>query len=87
MIHNFQAALGIKSGIVSSGNSLDFTDKCMEIMSENNVGVKEMEGAGIAWVVCQLYRKPMFCIKAITDIVDGGRATQARRLLMFALRH
>lgn len=73
---NMQAALGLKSSIVSSGNSLDYTDKCLEIMAQHEVGVKEMEGAAIAWVVCQLFRTPMFCIKSITDIVDGGRPTQ-----------
>ncbi len=34
--------------------------------------VKEMEAAAIAWV-CGLYGKPLLCVKAITDIVDGGR--------------
>ena len=31
-----------------------------------------MEAAGIAWV-CSLFSKPLICVKAITDIVDGGR--------------
>ncbi len=34
--------------------------------------VKEMEAASIAWV-CGMYKTPFFCVKAITDIVDGGR--------------
>ena len=110
---------------MSSGNSLDYTDKCLELMAEHkarapggatNAGdsglagstasrheaaafhaciqryvdcrpasgeactcpplaqaaVKEMEAAAIAWV-CTLYDKPLLCVKAITDIVDGGR--------------
>jgi 5'-methylthioadenosine nucleosidase len=73
---NLQAALGLKAGIVSSGNSLDYTERCMDIMNEHGAHVKEMEAGAIAWVVTQLFKKPMFCIKAITDIVDGGRATQ-----------
>ena len=45
-------------------------------MMEQGVAVKEMEAAAIAWV-CRLFGDtPMFCIKAITDIVDGGRLTQ-----------
>ena len=32
-----QAALGFKLGVVSSGNSLDYTDKCLELMSSNQV--------------------------------------------------
>lgn len=32
-----QSALGFKLGVVSSGNSLDYTDKCLELMSSNQV--------------------------------------------------
>eukprot|EP00955_Chlamydomonas_euryale_P083324 363838-Chlamydomonas_euryale.AAC.4 len=67
-----QAALGFKAGVISSGNSLDYTDKDMAIMLEHGVAVKEMEAAAIAWV-CDLYHKPLLCVKAVTDIVDGGR--------------
>lgn len=47
----------------------------MEIMLAHNAAVKEMEAASIAWV-CQQYGTPFFSVKSITDIVDGGRATQ-----------
>lgn len=33
-----------------------------------------MEAAGIAWIA-DLWDIPMFCIKAITDIVDGDKST------------
>ena len=69
-----QAALGLKLGVVSSGNSLDYTDKCMEIMTQHTAAVKEMEAAAIAWAA-NLYHKPLLCVKAVTDIVDGDRAT------------
>ncbi|GMH36629.1 hypothetical protein BSKO_04502 [Bryopsis sp. KO-2023] len=72
---NLQAELPVKNGVVSSGNSLDYTDKCLEIMKENFAAVKEMEAAGIAWVA-DICKVPMFCVKAITDIVDGGRPSQ-----------
>jgi len=67
-----QMALGFKSGVISSGNSLDYTDKCLEMMESHKAAVKEMEAAAIAWV-CSLYSKPLICVKSITDIVDGGR--------------
>ncbi|KIY95815.1 hypothetical protein MNEG_12148 [Monoraphidium neglectum] len=72
---NLQASLGLKPGVVTSGDSLDYTDKCLEIMRDGGAAVKEMEAASIAWTA-QLFKKPVVCIKAITDIVDGDRATQ-----------
>ena len=67
-----QSLLGFKSGVVSSGNSLDYTDRCMEIMKEHGAAVKEMEAAAIAWI-CEINKKPFLCVKSITDIVDGSR--------------
>lgn len=52
----------------------------MAIMTRHNAAVKEMEAAAIAWVA-GLFRKPMFCVKAVTDIVDGGRPTQVRGVM------
>lgn len=66
------AALGLKTGIVSSGNSLDYTDKCLEAMAASGAAVKEMEAAAVGWVA-DMHGLPCFCVKAITDIVDGGR--------------
>lgn len=43
-------------------------------MTKHQAVVKEMEAAAIAWVA-QLFGKPMFCIKAVTDIVDGDKPT------------
>ena len=70
-----QASLGFKSGVVSSGNSLDYTDKCMDIMKEHQAAVKEMEAAAISWV-CEINKLPFLCVKSITDIVDGSRPAQ-----------
>eukprot|EP00878_Enallax_costatus_P032170 GHUV01035281.1.p1 GENE.GHUV01035281.1~~GHUV01035281.1.p1 ORF type:complete len:132 (+),score=52.74 GHUV01035281.1:623-1018(+) len=72
---NLRKALNLKAGIVTSGNSLDYTQEDMAIMNRHGAAVKEMEAAAIAWVA-QLFRKPMFCVKAVTDIVDGDRPTQ-----------
>lgn len=72
---NLQKALGLKVGLVTSGNSLDYTEKCLSIMTAHNAAVKEMEAAAIAWVA-SMFGTPMFCVKAVTDIVDGDRPTQ-----------
>jgi 5'-methylthioadenosine nucleosidase len=65
---------GFKEGVVSTGNSLDYTVECMTIMNEHGVAVKEMEAAAVAYV-CSLWGTPMFAIKSITDLVDGEHAT------------
>lgn len=72
---HLQKALGLKAGMVSSGNSLDYTEQDMTFMTSNKVAVKEMEAAAVAWVAA-LFHIPMFCLKSITDIVDGGRPPQ-----------
>jgi 5'-methylthioadenosine nucleosidase len=66
-------AAGFKEGVVSTGNSLDYTTECMRIMHANQAAVKEMEAAAVAYV-CELWNVPMFAIKSVTDIVDGDRA-------------
>ena len=60
-----------QEGVVSSGNSLDFTKEDMERMLRHGVAVKEMEAAAIAWSA-HLFGTPMFALKSITDIVDGA---------------
>lgn len=67
--------LAAEPACAPAGNSLDYTDKDMEIMTRHEAVVKEMEAAAIAWVA-SLFHKPMFCVKAVTDIVDGDRPTQ-----------
>ena len=56
--------------MVSSGNSLDYTEQDLTFMVSNKVAVKEMEAAAVAWVAA-MFQTPMFCLKSITDIVDG----------------
>jgi 5'-methylthioadenosine nucleosidase len=67
-----RAALGLKSGVVSSGNSLDYTAEDMAAMTAAGAAVKEMEAAAVAWAA-SLHGVPFFCVKAVTDIVDGER--------------
>jgi len=67
-------ALGLKLGGVSTGNSLDYTDVCLEIIEKNEGHVKEMEAAAIAWVA-SLLKVPFLALKSVTDIVDGEHPT------------
>jgi len=62
-------ALGLKRGIVTSGNSLDASDADELAIAQSGAAVKEMEAASVAWVV-DLLGVPMMAIKAITDLVD-----------------
>ncbi|KIY93858.1 5'-methylthioadenosine nucleosidase [Monoraphidium neglectum] len=75
---NLQAALGLKAGVVSTGDSLDYTDKDMAVMLDHSVAVKEMEAGSVAWAA-QLFGKPLLCIKAVLPRVLeflGGRGVQ-----------
>jgi len=71
---NLISLLGYKSGVLTTSNSLDHHSVDDEIMLENDASVKDMEGAGIAWVA-HLANLPFFCVKVVTDIVDGDRPT------------
>jgi len=62
--------LGLKEGVVTTSNSLDYTDKDLVMMRQNNGSIKEMEAAGIGWVA-HLLDVPFFAIKAVTDFVDS----------------
>lgn len=67
---------GFKTGICTTGNSLDKTDEDDKLMEVNDASCKDMEAAAIAWT-CKLYDStPYLGIKVVTDIVDGGRPTQ-----------
>ena len=68
------AALGLKSGIVSSGNSLNCGPEDRAALEASGASIKEMEGASIAYVA-SLFAVPLLAVKAITDIVDGGRVS------------
>eukprot|EP00192_Tetraselmis_astigmatica_P019023 CAMPEP_0117662892 /NCGR_PEP_ID=MMETSP0804-20121206/8293_1 /TAXON_ID=1074897 /ORGANISM="Tetraselmis astigmatica, Strain CCMP880" /LENGTH=250 /DNA_ID=CAMNT_0005469817 /DNA_START=62 /DNA_END=814 /DNA_ORIENTATION=+ len=69
---NMVKALGLKGGVVSTGNRFDKCEVDMETMAENSAAVKEMEAAAVSWV-CSLSGTPCFALKALTDIVDGDR--------------
>jgi 5'-methylthioadenosine nucleosidase len=66
--------LHLKTGTVSTGNSLDLLDQDMQIIQENKALIKDMEAAAIAWV-CRTLSVPMISIKAITDLIDEETPT------------
>ncbi|CAL8471455.1 g10997 [Coccomyxa elongata] len=68
-------ALSLKEGVVSSGNSLDYSKEDWDQLHANEAAVKEMEAAGISWVA-HLHNVPFLALKSITDIVDGDRPPQ-----------
>ncbi len=63
------ARLNLKTGTVSTGNSLDCPAVDLAQMQANDADVKEMEAAAIAWVA-SITGTPMAAVKAITDLVD-----------------
>ncbi len=78
------AELHLKTGIISTGNSLDLQGKDLQIILENQAVIKDMEAAAIAWV-CRSLSVPMIAVKAITDLVDEGAPTETQFLQNFHL--
>lgn len=76
----------LQTGVISSGNSLDYTKQDMDVMVKNEVAVKDMEAAAIAWAA-DLYNIPWMAIKAITDIVDGALFSMSNLLGAGSGRH
>ena len=72
--------LQLKTGIVSTGNSLDFSDDDRKVMFNNNGMVKDMEAAAVGWVASML-STPFISVKAITDIIDNSTPTEEEFLL------
>ncbi|VFQ45680.1 5'-methylthioadenosine nucleosidase [Desulfoluna butyratoxydans] len=77
-------ALGLKRGIISTGNSLDMVPEDLERLRANGADVKEMEAAAIAWVA-DLYHVPLLALKSVTDLVDTETPTQEEFLANLAL--
>ena len=68
------AAHNWKTGVCSTGNSLDKTAECDERMLANDAAVKDMEAASIAWSAA-LHKTTFLGVKVVTDIVDGDVPT------------
>jgi len=68
--------LGLKRGVVSTGDSLDCTPEDFQHLLRLGASVKEMEAAAIA-TVCEAYQTPLILLKSITDIVDTHPALES----------
>jgi 5'-methylthioadenosine nucleosidase len=66
--------LGFKYGIVTTGNSLDMPEEDEKNIRLLGGEIKDMEAAAVAWVAF-LHDIPVFCVKAVTDLVDSGQPT------------
>lgn len=69
------AALGLKTGLCTTGNSLDCSPTDRERIEESGAVCKDMEAAAVAWGA-ELTKTPLLAIKVVTDIVDGEHPTQ-----------
>jgi len=61
--------LGLKTGVISSGSSLEKNPKDQRVIDEHDAVAKEMEAAAVAWVA-MLHQVPVVAIKSITNLVD-----------------
>ncbi len=61
--------LGLKTGIVTTGDALDCSKEDQAFIQANGGTLKEMEGAGIGWV-CSYSKTPLLLLKTVTDYVD-----------------
>ncbi|AYF45113.1 MULTISPECIES: 5'-methylthioadenosine nucleosidase [unclassified Halobacteriovorax] len=71
----FATLLGIETGIISTGDSLDMSPEDEKLIESNLALLKDMEAAAIAWVTDQ-YSIPTLFLKSVTDIVDGEHPTE-----------
>ncbi|MCH2535130.1 MAG: hypothetical protein MK008_11865 [Bdellovibrionales bacterium] len=65
--------LNLKAGLLTTGDSLDYSDLDKELVEPNKAVIKDMEAAAIAWV-CYHHQTPAIFLKSVTDIVDGPHA-------------
>ncbi len=64
----------VRTGIVTSSNSLDESESDAQMIERSGAQVKEMEAAAVGYV-CELAQVPVMAIKAITDLVDAHAST------------
>ncbi|KAJ1629161.1 nucleoside phosphorylase domain-containing protein, partial [Pavlovales sp. CCMP2436] len=66
--------LNFKTGVTSTGNSLECAEIDMVKLTELEASTKEMELSAVAYTA-GLHAVPFVGIKAVTDIVDGDKPT------------
>ena len=76
-LRSVATALGLRTAIVTTGNSLDETATDAEWILASGAEVKEMEAAAVAWV-SRLNEIPVSAVKVITDLVDAPAATEVQ---------
>lgn len=68
------AAIGLETGTVTTGNSLDAPPADVATMEQSGAVAKEMEAAAVGWI-CERMSVPFAALKAITDLVDDPEDT------------
>ncbi|XP_031474642.1 5'-methylthioadenosine/S-adenosylhomocysteine nucleosidase-like [Nymphaea colorata] len=71
---NLLKEFDLKSGKLSTGDSLDMSTYDEAAILANDATIKDMEGAAVAYVA-DLFSVPCIFLKAVTDIVDGDKPT------------
>ena len=66
--------MGIETGRVTTGSSLDLQPCDEEIIEREGGELKDMEGAAVAFV-CSLMHTPVMLIKSVTDLCDDTAST------------
>jgi 5'-methylthioadenosine nucleosidase len=67
--------LGLKTGVISSGSSLQKNAQDQRVIDEHDAVAKEMEAAAVAWVA-MLHEVPVVAIKSITNLVDEANQSE-----------
>lgn len=67
-------SLGLKTGVMTTSNSLDENDDDREKIAASGASVKDMEAAAVGYV-CEQMAVPFMAVKAITDLVDHHAST------------
>jgi len=67
--------LHLKTGVISTGSSLEKNDKDIIVIDQHNAVAKEMEAAGIAWVA-MLFKVPIMALKSITNLLDEDNQSE-----------
>ena len=68
--------LGLRTGVVSSGNSFDCTPIDLEYLKMNDASLKDMEAAAIGWVAWTK-QIPFLPVKAVTDWIDSPETAES----------
>lgn len=67
--------LELKTGVISSGSSLEKNSRDQLIIDQYNAVAKEMEAAAIAWVA-SLHQTPFVALKSITNLIDEANQSE-----------